>query len=144
MKTGLAALCIGLALAASAPAARAEKTFTIPVDKSFDDLDLSWSNGQTTWRGVWSVVLGSDKAIALCGAGALMDARAGAVTAKWQNGMRLKLNDKVIAKGISHFTKLKSTDDPRKAKATCVSTGVKVPKGKADLLLQSSSMTERF
>ncbi len=144
MRTGLTAFCITVALAVSAPAARAEKSFTIPVDKDFTDLDLTWSNGRTTWRGVWTVILGPDKKIALCGAGAVMDAGAATVNAKWQNGMRLKLNGKVIHKGIGHFTKLKSTDDPRKAKATCLSTGVAAPKGKAELMLQSSPMNERF
>ena len=144
MRQGLAAFCIAGALVASAPAAWAEKTFTIPVDKAFDDIDLTWNTGQTTYRGVWNVIVGPGNTIALCGAGATTDSRAAVVNSKWQNGMRLKLNGKMIHKGIGHFTKLKSTADPRKAKATCVSTGVKLPKGKVDLLLEAAPMNEQF
>lgn len=145
MRSRLAAPVLAAALlAAAAPAALAGQMFTVPVDKTFQPIDLTWSNGQTTYRGVWTVLVGPDNTIALCGAGALTDARAGVVTRKWQNGMRLKLNGKVILKGIGHFTALKSAADPRKAKATCKSSGVPAPKGKVDLSLQSSAMNEQF
>lgn len=129
---------------AASGGAVAQEPFSVPVTRDFQDIDLSWDNGRTTYRGVWDVILGPDKAIAVCGAGAITDAGAATVTKKWLNGLKLTLNGKTILKGMGHFTALKSSDDPRKAKATCISTGVRLPKGDVKLVLVSSSMTERF
>ncbi len=129
---------------AASGVALAQEPFSVPVTGDFQDIDLSWDNGRTTYRGVWSVILAPDKTIAICGAGAITDASAATVTRKWLNGLKLTLNGKTILKGMGHFTALKSSADPRKSKANCVSTGVRPPKGDVKLALVSSSMSERF
>ncbi len=139
LKPALAALLLALPQLAGAG-----EMFTVPVDKEFTDIEQKWNNGRVTYRGKWTVILAKDGTIAVCGAGARLDAQTAPAVAKWLHSIAVKVNGKTVLKDMSFFTEVSSTAPLEKAKATCKSSGVKPPKGKVEIFMTSPPMSARL
>ena len=71
--------------------------------------------------------------LVVCGAGQLLDASRATPTQKWMESVYVQLGSRKVLKGISFFTKVKSTEALSKAQATCRSTGQKPQKGETSV-----------
>jgi hypothetical protein len=131
------------ALMASQQAAQAE---TIAVTKDFWPVELSWTGrmNETTYRGLWTVFLDKSGEIVICGAGQFLDSSRMQPTEAWLKSIYVKVGDVKVMKDMSFFTKVKSTDDLSKAKATCKSTGKKPAKGATSVSMGWPPGTARF
>ena len=108
---------------------------TVPVTPEFWPVELSWTGqfAQTTYKGLWTAYLDKSGVLVVCGAGQLLDASRATPTQKWMESVYVQLGSRKVLKGISFFTKVKSTEALSKAQATCRSTGQKPQKGETSV-----------
>ena len=119
---------------------------TVPVTADFSPVELAWTGqrAQTTYKGVWTVFLDKSGVVVVCGAGQLLDASRAAATQNWMSTVYVTVGDRKVLKGISFFTKVKSTEPLSKAQATCKSTGQKPQKGETSVGLGWPAGQARF
>lgn len=132
---------IAFALAAmaglSVGAAVAESGFTIPIDKDFQDGDITWSGDAAgkAYIFVFDFRVG-DGYVYLCGAGKFIDASTQLITRKIMRKSYVDYKGAQVLTDISYFTKVPYNSDLRSAKATCRATTVPAKGAKGTFTLE--------
>ncbi|HHI71892.1 MAG TPA: hypothetical protein ENJ91_12885 [Rhodobacteraceae bacterium] len=142
----LCAIAIG-AMVVSAPAgsqARAVKlSRQIPVDKSFAEGELKWSDGFGAYKFLWNVGVFNGE-IEICGVGYFTNIQSMSQSKDALRRAYIIYQDKKIMRDLRYFARVKRRSQLKTATANCRTTGVPAPKARFNVKLGWDAGRARF
>jgi len=126
----LAAVMLLATGAGTAALAADPKVFTVPVDDSFHENEMKWTGGVGTSYVYRYNLIDREGTLALCGAGYFTSPHSSRQTRSLMRKGTLRINDQVVLKDLSYFSKVKRLEDLDGAQANCMLTNAKTPRSR--------------